>query len=155
MRTCSIRTNARLLIAAALVIAGAGALVGCGAGSGDEIAAAGTDAPLQTGFHLIEATAANEMLGAPPDGLVVLDVRTPEEFAAGHLNGAQLLDFQSPSFVDELGVLDRDTPYLVYCHSGNRSAQAVAQMQELGFTTVFEIAGGVTAWQEAGYTLTR
>lgn len=154
MRTLSIRTNARLLIASAMVIVGAGALVGCGGGSGDEIAAAATVAPLETGFHLIDATAANEMLAAPPDGLVVLDVRTPEEFAAGRLNGAQLLDFQSAAFVDELGALDRDTPYLVYCRSGNRSAQAVAKMQELGFTTVFEMAGGVTAWQEAGYALT-
>lgn len=87
-------------------------------------------------------------------GLVVLDVRTPEEFAAGHLAGAVNVDFYAASFADDLAALDRTVPYLVYCHSGNRSGKATQAMQQLGFTTIYDLDGGVTAWQAAGYSLT-
>ena len=67
---------------------------------------------------------------------VVLDVRTPEEFAAGHLSGAELLDFSSGEFTAALPSLDPEAEYVVYCRSGNRSSQAVAQMEAAGFEHV-------------------
>lgn len=67
---------------------------------------------------------------------VVLDVRTPAEYAAGHLEGAILLDLNGGEFAAALPGLDADTEYVVYCRSGNRSGQAVAMMKERGITKV-------------------
>ncbi len=89
---------------------------------------------------------------APAD-LVVLDVRTPEEFDAGHIEGAVMLDFYEPDFATRLAELDPDVPYLLYCRSGNRSGQTAAIMEELGFDNVADVDGGVIAWTAAGHEL--
>ena len=70
---------------------------------------------------------------------VILDVRTPEEYAAGHLEGAVLLDFNGGQFAAELPNLDPDAEYVVYCRSGNRAGQAVALMAKAGFTNVKDL----------------
>ena len=102
---------------------------------------------------LLAANEVDELLAAPPSGLVVLDVRTPEEVAAGHLPGQRNIDFYDADFVSQLDELDKDVPYLVYCRSGNRSEVAVQQMRDLGFTTIYELEGGVLGWQQAGFEL--
>ncbi len=76
---------------------------------------------------------------------VLLDVRTKDEFDSGHIDGARNIDFQSPSFVQELATLDTTKPYFVYCRSGNRSGQATALMQKNGFATITELQGGLSA----------
>ena len=63
---------------------------------------------------------------------IVLDVRTPEEFAGGHLEGAQLLDFNSGEFAAALPSLDPEAEYVIYCRSGNRAGQAAALMEKAG-----------------------
>lgn len=68
------------------------------------------------------------------DSTVMIDVRTPDEFAAGHLDGAVNLDVQSAEFDALVGQLDPEGSYYVYCRSGNRSAQAIDRMSALGFT---------------------
>lgn len=118
------------------------ALAGCG-GDGGTAAATGS---IQT----ISASEAADLVAGAPEGLVVLDVRTPGEFAGGHLAGAINLDYEAAGFADGLGTLDRDVPYLLYCRSGNRSAQAREMMRDLGFTEVYEIDGGINAWAQAG-----
>lgn len=95
---------------------------------------------------------AEDLLTAEP-GLVVLDIRTPEEVATGTLPGAIDVDFYSPTFESEIASLDRDTPYLVYCRSGNRSAQGVDLMVDLGFEEIYELDGGVVSWVESGRSL--
>lgn len=95
-----------------------------------------------------------ETLIESTEGLVVLDIRTPEEIATGVLPEAIGLDFYSDTFADELAELDRDTPYLVYCRSGNRSGQAMDIMTDLGFTEVYELTGGINSWIEQGKALT-
>ncbi len=87
----------------------------------------------------------------PPEDLLVLDVRTPEEFAEGHLDGATLVDFYDADFADQLAELDPDRPYLLYCRSGSRSGQALDLMAQLGFRDVANIDGGIQAWQRAGF----
>jgi rhodanese-related sulfurtransferase len=84
-----------------------------------------------------------------PD-ITLIDVRTPEEFAAGHIDGAINIDFQAPDFADKIGALDPAAAYAIYCHSGNRSGQAEAQMAAMGFTDMTDLTGGITAWTEAG-----
>ena len=67
---------------------------------------------------------------------MIIDVRTPAEFAGGHLDGAVNIDIQSPEFVNQIDGLDRNGSYVVYCRSGNRSGMAMAQMLDMGFTDV-------------------
>lgn len=82
--------------------------------------------------------------------IVVLDVRTPDEFADGHLEGARMIDFYSPDFADQLAELDPEASYLLYCRSGNRSGRTTEIMADLGFTDVADVDGGILAWTAAG-----
>ena len=91
-----------------------------------------------------------EKLRASEPKPVVLDVRTPEEFAAGHIPGSILLDFRSPKFADEIAKLPRDKPYLVHCAVGGRSAKACEKMSQIGFTNLVNLKGGFQAWQAEG-----
>jgi phage shock protein E len=83
-------------------------------------------------------------------GTTIIDVRTPQEFAQGHLPGAVNVDVSSPDFAARIATLDPSAPYAVYCHSGNRSAVAVTAMKDQGFTDAYHLGGGITAWQQAG-----
>jgi phage shock protein E len=83
----------------------------------------------------------------------VLDIRTPEEFGDGHVEGALNIDFYAADFADRIGDLDRDAVYVVYCRSGNRSGQAMALFEELGFTAVHELDGGILTWVAEGLPL--
>jgi rhodanese-related sulfurtransferase len=107
-----------------------------------------------SGISTISVDAAAAITDNPPDDLVVLDVRTPEEFAEGHLEGAVLIDFYAADFADQLAALDANVPYLVYCRSGNRSGQALGVMEQLGFTSVVDVDGGIVAWTDAGLPVT-
>jgi rhodanese-related sulfurtransferase len=86
-------------------------------------------------------------------GIVTLDVRTPGEFNEGHIEGAQLIDFQSGNFENEIAALDKSKTYAVYCRSGNRSGQAVKVMREAGFNNLYNLNGGVIDWANAGLPL--
>lgn len=84
---------------------------------------------------------------------MILDVRTPEEFAEGHIEGAIMIDFYRDDFAAELAKLDPDVPYVLYCRSGNRSGQTLAMMEGLDFQDVQDVDGGVIGWQNAGLPL--
>lgn len=99
---------------------------------------------------LVDVNGAKHILDDPPPGLVVLDVRTPEEFEEGRLPDATLVDFYADDFVEQIQALPRETPYLVYCRSGNRSGKTARLMDQLGFTDVTDVDGGMLAWGEAG-----
>jgi rhodanese-related sulfurtransferase len=71
----------------------------------------------------------------------IIDVRSPEEFAAGHLEGAINLDYEGGTLEAELGSLDQGSAYIVYCQSGRRSALATTLMTEAGFTEVADLGG--------------
>ena len=70
---------------------------------------------------------------------IVLDVRTPGEYAGGHLEGAELLDLTGGDFATALPGLDPEAEYVVYCRSGNRSSQAVSMMVQAGFANVIDL----------------
>ena len=78
-----------------------------------------------------------------PDA-VLLDVRTPQEHRDGHIPGSQNLPLQTIDMIEEVAD-NRDTPIYVYCHSGVRSSQAAAHLEELGYTNVKDL-GGIIAW---------
>ena len=81
---------------------------------------------------------------------VLLDVRTPAEFSAGHLAGAVNVDVESASFAKSVSSLSKAKSYAIYCHSGNRSKAAMTAMRQAGFGHLFDLAGGISAWQSAG-----
>ena len=107
-----------------------------------------------SGISTISVDTAAAITDNPPDNLVVLDVRTPEEFAEGHLEGAVLVDFYDADFAEQLAALATDVPYLVYCRSGNRSGQALDVMEQLGFASAVDVDGGIVAWTDAGLPVT-
>jgi rhodanese-related sulfurtransferase len=86
-------------------------------------------------------------------GIITLDVRTPGEFNEGHIEGAQLIDFQSGNFENEIASLDKSKTYAVYCRSGSRSGEAVKVMRDAGFTNLYNLNGGVIDWASAGLPL--
>jgi phage shock protein E len=137
-------------------------LVSCGGAepAADAADAASVDAGADTavsgisGISTISAGDAAAITDNPPADLVVLDVRTPEEFAEGHVDGAVLIDFYDADFAEQLAALDPDVPYLVICRSGNRSGQTLGIMEQLGFASAADVDGGIIAWAGAGLPLT-
>ena len=79
--------------------------------------------------------------------MVLLDVRTPEEYKAGHLANARLIDFNAGALTPVLPTLDSTKTYLVYCRSAKRSDKAATQMKAAGFTKVYQLRGGIQAWK--------
>ena len=82
---------------------------------------------------------------------VVIDVRTPAEFADGHIPGAKNFDIYDSSFENAIKELKSDAVYVINCQSGGRSAKACAKMQELGLVGAMNLEGGITAWKKAGF----
>ena len=147
------RSLLALLLTATLGLA----TVGCG----DDTSTASTDVGGSSATEQVDAQLvtvspdqAAGVVESSPDDLVVLDVRTPEEFAEGHLEGAVLVDFYAPDFADQLAGLDANVPYVLYCRSGNRSGQTLSLMAQMGFADVTEVDGGIVAWQQAGLPVT-
>jgi len=82
-----------------------------------------------------------------PNGVVLLDVRTPEEFAQGHLKNAVNIDFNSEGFTSDLSKLDKSKTTMIYCLSGGRSGKALNQMKSDGFKEVYNMQGGILKWK--------
>jgi rhodanese-related sulfurtransferase len=154
-----VRTRRPAVIESSRVVAVVVALVvsvaACGGPDGDDAAApsdaptVGTVEPLE--FGLVSPA---ESVALVESGVTVIDVRTPEEYAEGHLEGAALIDFYDADFADQLAELPADQEYLVYCRSGNRSGQAAQIMKEQGFEQVYDLEGGVLEYAAEGFPLT-
>jgi rhodanese-related sulfurtransferase len=100
-----------------------------------------------TGQHL----AAGEFsTAATKPGTIVLDVRTPAEYASGHLPKAQNIDIEGSDFATRIAALDKNATYAVYCRSGKRSATALEQMARADFKHAYDLTGGIGAWQSFG-----
>ena len=119
-------------------------MIGAGKAGGDE----GRNMGPGEAQALIQENAGNR-------DFVVLDVRTPGEFAQGHLEGAVQVDYRSPGFREEMAGLEKTKTYLVYCRTGNRSARAMGIMGELGFRSIYNLEGGIKRWLEEGLPAVR
>src|SRR5207237_1533919 len=84
-------------------------------------------------------------------GALVLDVRSAEEFAKGHVPGALNIDINAPGFAEKVSKFDKSKPILVNCHAGSRGAIASAELAKLGFKTVCNLEGGLQAWEKTGH----
>ena len=87
-------------------------------------------------------------------GHIVIDVRTAEEFAQGHVHGARNLDLNCGDFAAALASLDPDATYLLYCRSGNRSGTAAQMMRQAGFTDVTNLGTVQEAADALGTVIT-
>ncbi len=114
------------------------------------VTACSSDTTTQS-IELVSPADAAQVIADDPTGLVVLDIRTPEEFNEARLADAIMVDFYADDFADQLDTLDKDVPYVMYCRTGNRSSDAVKTMKDLGFVQVYEIDGGIVNWYEQGY----
>jgi rhodanese-related sulfurtransferase len=101
-----------------------------------------SDISAQEAINLVEENARNA-------DFVILDVRTPEEFAQGHLANAVNMDYYAADFETRLQGLNKNAVYLVYCGSGMRSAKVIEMMRELGFAEAYNVLGGFPAIQVA------
>ena len=97
----------------------------------------------------VRAVDATEVQSLIDDGARVVDVRTPEEFTAGHLRGATNLDVQAADFHQRAGQLDKDATYVLYCRTGGRAGAAGDMLADMGFTDVVN-AGGFDDLTAAG-----
>lgn len=133
----------------AAVVAGALLLAACGSDAEPVAEAAPTDAAPAAPTDVAPGVESARL--ALSEDRVVIDVRTPAEFAEGAVAGAVLLDVSDPGFAAGAAELDPEASYVVYCRSGNRSAAATAQLRGLGLDVVD--GGGLPSMLDAGYTL--
>ena len=109
---------------------------------------------------VISLSSFQEMIDLPPGAFykkimntpnaVILDVRTKEEAANGHLPGAVLLNYREDKFEKQISELDKTKIYFVYCGNGVRSDQAIDLMEKQGFTKYYNLIGGFKAWKADG-----
>jgi phage shock protein E len=118
------------------------------AGCAHSSTSANRAASAATGQQHLSVAAFAGLASAP--GTVVLDVRTPAEFASSHLARAVNVDVEAADFSARLGALNKSATYAVYCHSGNRSAAALGLMASAGFAHASDLSGGISAWLAAG-----
>ena len=107
---------------------------------------AATSSETAAQVQVVDAAEARSLID---DGAGVIDVRTPEEFATGHLRGATNIDVQAADFHERVGDLDKDASYVLYCRSGSRAGAAADMMLDMGFTDVVN-AGGYDTLAAAG-----
>ncbi len=110
--------------------------------------ASSTAADAQEGFKTIGVEEFDKLRAGKTS--VVLDVRTEREFSSGHIAGAINVDWNGTDFAKKVESLDKTKVYLVHCAVGGRSARAARKMSELGFSKVYNLQGGIAAWQKAG-----
>jgi rhodanese-related sulfurtransferase len=86
---------------------------------------------------------------------ILIDVRTPEEYIQGHIPGSATINFYDDSFKAKLNSIQKDETLFIYCAAGGRSSKAAAMSLELGFAKVYNLSGGIGAWEEQGLEISR
>jgi rhodanese-related sulfurtransferase len=104
--------------------------------------------PTATSVQHVNAAQAQKLVADKK--VVVLDLRTPEEFKGGHIAGATNIDFLGTDFEQRLAAFDNRTTYLIHCASGNRSTQALPLFKQLKFQSLYHLDGGFRSWVKAG-----
>lgn len=108
---------------------------------------------LPSGIYSLNAVEFKSKIDRLQSNEIILDIRTPQEFDSGKINGAVNIDFYSPTFQKRLEELDRKKTYFVYCNSGNRSKAALGIMRNLGFQRVYELSGGIQEWSARNFPI--
>lgn len=85
--------------------------------------------------------------------ITIVDVRTPDEYRAGHIAGSVNINIADPTFLDKITAIPKEAICLVYCGSGGRSSRAAGTMTQQGFSDVYNLTGGITGWKRAGFSV--
>lgn len=109
----------------------------------------GTPSEVEAAVENIEPGAAATLLKENPSA-VVLDIRTPEEFSAGHIEGAININFKGDDFDEGIAKLDKSVPYVMHCASGGRSGQSLPKFESLGFKKIYHLDAGFLGWSAEG-----
>ena len=126
-------------------------VIGCNAVKSETATApTATIAPVLKNVTVIQAEDLIRTNKGNPN-FIILDVRTPTEYAGGHLVDAVNIDFNAANFKEDANRLDKAKTYLVYCRTGVRSAAASTILLEIGFRDIYNMTGGITEWQGAGF----
>jgi len=99
----------------------------------------------------IDPKAFSEKIAATPNSQLI-DVRTPEEFKAGHIDNAINIDWLGDNFEVNAQKLDKTKPVFVYCKTNNRSQEAAKKLEKLGFKTIYNMQGGLLKWDAEGFS---
>lgn len=83
--------------------------------------------------------------------IILIDVRTPGEYASGHVENSVNIDFRASNFKELIGELDKNQDVYVYCKVGGRSGSAARMMEDMGFKKVYDLKGGIIAWEKDGF----
>lgn len=146
MRTRLVALGAVFLATTSLALAGCSGTDAAAPAAASQGPQAAFSAPATP--QRVDATAFAGVVSSP--GVVVVDVRTPEEFASGHIEGALNYNVEGADFAGQLAALDPGATYAVYCRSGNRSQVAVSEMSAAGINHIYELESGIVGWQDAG-----
>lgn len=82
-------------------------------------------------------------------GIVLIDVRTPEEYSQGYIEGAVNIDYKDSDFENLISKIDKSKPVAIYCRSGVRSGKSAVLMKKLGFAKVYDLKGGILKWNQS------
>jgi rhodanese-related sulfurtransferase len=109
------------------------------------------DANADVTFENISVQQALEMKNSGE--VVIIDVRSQDEFSSGHIEGALNIDVNSPGFEEKISDLNKTDRYVIYCHSGRRSAKSADILVNTGFVSVYNVKGGISEWKGNGYDI--
>lgn len=84
------------------------------------------------------------------EDMQLVDVRTPKEYKEGHIINSQNIDYNSPTFDEDISKLDKTKPVILYCKTGRRSAKCSEKLIKAGFEKIYELEGGITEWKFKG-----
>jgi len=119
-------------------------MLGCSSGT-QQTSTSSTTNTIKDGQTTIDAF---KMALAKVDKAQLVDVRTPQEYTQGHLEGALNINFNDPTFEQSIDQLDKSQPVFIYCQSGGRSGRAYKKMKNMGFSTVYDMKGGYGSWSK-------
>ena len=115
------------------------------------ITACSSEKPYEGNGEIVEKVDAALFQKVINQGGILVDCRTPDEFNDGHINGAKNIDILEENFVDNINAMDKSQTVFVYCRSGGRSKNASKILKTAGFSKIYDLEGGYTAWREAGF----
>ena len=96
-------------------------------------------------FKILDSAQYQEVISK--NQVIIIDVRTPGEYKEGHIKNAQNINVQSNDFREKMQYFDKEKPIYIYCRSGGRSASAGKILEEMGFTEIYDLKGGILSWK--------
>ncbi len=121
------------------------------------VASCGSQSTTEIPTNNVDVDIARDLV-TQDETVIVLDVRTPEEYAIGHIEGALNINIAEVDFSERVSKLDRDKTYIVHCSANvknGRSAKSLEIMSSFGFDKLLNMEGGIIAWEQSGYPLVR